>query len=452
MLCVGSSLEVYPVAGLPERDARRGRAARDRHAGRRRRWTTAPRCGSPATWSTELEALVAALDDSAARSGDDARRSRRRRARARAASRRPSARSTPRRRAVVEPALERGGGGRVDRGLRASRSSSSRSREVAARRARRRARRSAAASATRSCSAASRWRPRSRSARARSASSSQASAASRPDEQRREPLVGRAARRRGGAAPRAGQLAARVPPAVGDLLARAVARRGRRAPARGSTSRTHGSAVATRWAVQQRRSGRAIARRGLVLAVDARRASARASPRAANGRRRSPSPAWSATVAGGGCGAIARGPAAPAPPAAERAAARRLDRRARRRASLARVPAHDVAPVGGPERPGNSTGRSGRAALSPARRAGGRRARRLDVERVLRRRRRDGRVVDLAEAVDQLGPLAGLEDRAELAARASGSRRTAGGSRRGCGRRGRAATACCRCPGRSSAR
>ena len=33
LLCVGSSLEVYPVAALPELDARRRRAGRDRHPG-----------------------------------------------------------------------------------------------------------------------------------------------------------------------------------------------------------------------------------------------------------------------------------------------------------------------------------------------------------------------------------------------------------------------------------
>ena len=43
LLCVGSSLEVYPVAGLPERDAEARRPARDRHHGRRRRTTTSPR-------------------------------------------------------------------------------------------------------------------------------------------------------------------------------------------------------------------------------------------------------------------------------------------------------------------------------------------------------------------------------------------------------------------------
>ena len=43
MLCVGSSLEVYPVAGLPGDDARRGRPARARSPRARRRTTPTPR-------------------------------------------------------------------------------------------------------------------------------------------------------------------------------------------------------------------------------------------------------------------------------------------------------------------------------------------------------------------------------------------------------------------------
>ncbi len=74
-----------------------------------------------------------------------------------------------------------------------------------------------------------------------------------------------------------------------------------------------------------------------------------------------------------------------------------------------------------------------------------------DLQRVLRRRLAHGRVVDLAQAIDQLDPLAGLRT-ALTAWRPSSSCRRAAGSRRGCGRRGRPSRTCCRCPRRSSGR
>ena len=120
----------------------------------------------------------------------------------------------------LEAALERGARGRVDRrrGARAARRGAVRPRRSRAspraRRARRRARPRAAG------------RPRARGpgrgrGRARSASSSQASATSRPDSSAASRCCGCRSIERDGFG--GGQLARRLPVAVGDLLARAVA-------------------------------------------------------------------------------------------------------------------------------------------------------------------------------------------------------------------------------------
>ena len=73
--------------------------------------------------------------------------------------------------------------------------------------------------------------------------------------------------------------------------------------------------------------------------------------------------------------------------------------------------ADEVAARGGPEQPR-------RLDLDEAERAGGRRGGGCSVdarrERVLARRRRDRRLGDLADPVDQVDPLAGLEDRRHL--------------------------------------
>ena len=52
MLCVGSSLEVYPAAGLPELTIEAGGADRDHHHERRRRSTASPPSVSTVTWRT----------------------------------------------------------------------------------------------------------------------------------------------------------------------------------------------------------------------------------------------------------------------------------------------------------------------------------------------------------------------------------------------------------------
>ncbi len=97
-------------------------------------------------------------------------------------------------------------------------------------------------------------------------------------------------------------------------------------------------------------------------------------------------------------------------------------------------------------RPRADTGDAG-----PGRRGLVLRQRDLDLQRVLARLDRDGRVLDRADAADQAVPLAGLEDRRELAAELDVGAEQSGGSRRGCGRSGRAARACCRCRGTASA-
>ena len=61
LLCVGSSLEVYPVAQLPAADAGGRRPGRAGHEGPDAVRRRAPRSSSTATWSTELEAVLAAL-------------------------------------------------------------------------------------------------------------------------------------------------------------------------------------------------------------------------------------------------------------------------------------------------------------------------------------------------------------------------------------------------------
>ena len=67
LLCVGSSLEVYPVAQLPAIDARRRRPDRRSSPRARRRSTAAPRSAAAATSSHELDAVIEALglDDQA---------------------------------------------------------------------------------------------------------------------------------------------------------------------------------------------------------------------------------------------------------------------------------------------------------------------------------------------------------------------------------------------------
>ena len=237
MLCIGSSLEVYPVAQLPDLTLSaggqiaiitQGRTPFDTRAAVRRDGDVVQ----------ELDAVLRALGSTSAgrwrrpaRAASGARLPPGRAARPRSGpapatpsrpARGPAARSAPPGRraatAVAQPAQlgeplgERGGVRIVRR----------------ARPARRRARPAAAAPPPRS-------RPWSRSRRARSASSSQASGGSRRAEHRGQPGLGvqhPAAARRGRR--RADQLAGVGPQAVGDLLAGAVADAGddRLAPCR----------------------------------------------------------------------------------------------------------------------------------------------------------------------------------------------------------------------------
>ena len=60
--------------------------------------------------------------------------------------------------------------------------------------------------------------------------------------------------------------------------------------------------------------------------------------------------------------------------------------------------------------------------------------------------RADRRVLDLAQAVDQLDPLLGLEDRVDLAGHLRVRAEERLEARRGCGRRGRPSRTCCRSP------
>ena len=184
------------------------------------------------------------------------------------------------------------------------------------------------------------------------ASSSHASAASRPDSIAASRSSGRSAALRRGGAARPGQLERARPPAVGHLLARADPDPGDdRLPAGDLADRRVGGRgpVEVEQAVQGGDRGR-----GLALAVDAVQPALRRRRRAANGRGGDQRRPRGRTVAGGGCGAIARGlglaARAPAPERALRRGGLTGEHDDVRR--LARVPAHDVAPVGGPELPG----------------------------------------------------------------------------------------------------
>ena len=61
LLCVGTSLEVYPVAGLPEVTRAHGRIDRDRHDGPDAVRLARRTCGWRATWSTSSRRCCAAL-------------------------------------------------------------------------------------------------------------------------------------------------------------------------------------------------------------------------------------------------------------------------------------------------------------------------------------------------------------------------------------------------------
>ena len=157
MLCIGSSLEVYPVARLPEHDAGRRRPDRDRHPGPDAVRPRAPRCGWAATWSTSSRRCSArsAADDPAPSLGWPEPR----RARLSAASIRPERerrppRARPRRQrpARAPPCGRRGDASRWPRSS-ARRSASAGAAGSGGSSA------SAASSATSTCSAASRSRP-----------------------------------------------------------------------------------------------------------------------------------------------------------------------------------------------------------------------------------------------------------------------------------------------------
>ena len=272
-----------------------------------------------------------------------------------------------------------------------------------------------------------------------------------PAEQRGEALL-RARARAQRRSPRARQLARGRPSRPRRPARRAVADARRRARGRGRRRRAAGRRPTTRWArdgavehgQRVRHDRRPSARRpplepglgGAALVqrrgvdhggardVDRRPAPARWPPRRGGGRRAA------------ACGA------------ARRSRRSRRSRARRRPRSGARRSARDRA-RGAPRTP---TARSGtplvRIAAGGATRPCARRTRgwASGVEREARRRAAHGRVVDLAEPVDQLDPLLGLEDRVDLLGAASSCCRRAGGSRRGCGRRGRPARACCRCP------
>ena len=61
LLCIGSSLEVYPVAGLPELTLEQRRADRDRHPGARPRTTPRPSVRLDGDVAEDLSSVLAAL-------------------------------------------------------------------------------------------------------------------------------------------------------------------------------------------------------------------------------------------------------------------------------------------------------------------------------------------------------------------------------------------------------
>ena len=149
------------------------------------------------------------------------------------------------------------------------------------------------------------------------------------------------------------------------------------------------------------------------------------------------------TAAGAGSGAAGRAPATPqAVPLRGAQGAQDDDV-----LGLGRVPAHDVASVGRAEGPGQlDLGEAEERRQSPWRPCGA-----LDLDRVLRGRDADGRVVDLRRGGRSASiHWPGLRTAPSCCPSLRVRRRTAGGSRRGCGRRGRPSRACCRCRRRSS--
>ena len=216
------------------------------------------------------------------------------------------------------------------------------------------------------------------------ASSSQASAASRPASSAASRSSGRSAALRRGGRRGPGQLERARPAPLGDLLARADPdARDERLPAGDLAHRRVGGrgAVEVQHAVEDRdarrrprpRRRRASSQRSAVAVVVER-------PRGDQRRARGARPARAAAAARPAAGRRRRRREA----RALRRAERREDRDVRR---LAGVPAHDVAPVGGPELPRElELDESEERGQSPWRRHGAGRG--LDVERVLRRRRR----------------------------------------------------------------
>ena len=351
LLCIGSSLEVYPVAAAARRDAARRRAVAIVTQGPTPWDDAAPRSSLDGDVVEELQALVAALDGWRVAAAPQAAQSKpttlRRGARPRGGRGRARRRPSRRRRARPRARPRRP---RPPRAA-ASRSSSMRGREVAARRPRRRAR-AARPRARRAAAAPPRGGGRrSRSARARMASSSHASAASRPDSIAASRSSGRSAALRAAAAPPAGAARTRAPTGRRPPARPRRSRPGRRAPAAGDLAhrRVGGRGPVERGArrLRTRRSRDAVS-----CSPSRRPASARASPRGERPRRRSAWPAWSGP-ARAGLRRVARGPGPPAPPAPERALRRgELTGEHDDVRRLARVPAHDVAPVGGAELPG----------------------------------------------------------------------------------------------------
>ena len=370
MLCVGSSLEVYPVAGLPELTLAAGGARRDRHPGPDALRRRARRCASTATWSTSWarcwrRSRAGGLGSwpSSGTQGSQAETAHFRRggdpypaqpnppaetAHAGALRRGPTRQDPP----PAQDAL-------AEARVRPPRPCARPSAHPSAPRSRPRRWRSAAPRAPRG--------PRSvsRPARRRSARRRPSGARARahlgqqrlqpdPELQRRlaRPLAvevgagaqqqrlagvgGLAAAEHGGdpllraqrlgAAARAGRRAGRsiasAPAAVGDLVAGAVAEPGRRAPVPRARRRRAGPAVASWWAcsarltIRERLVDELVARSSVESCRRASQASASSSllerPRADHGQRGSPAPSGPASL-GARCGLPRRAPAAPQP-------------------------------------------------------------------------------------------------------------------------------------------
>ena len=341
LLCVGSSLEVHPIAQLPGVTRASGRQRRDRHRRARRRGTTRAAVKLDGDVVAELEAVLAALWRRLARSPAPMR------ARSAASTRAEDALDGPAVRSSSRPPCSAAFAAaptaprslaQLGRCARRGRARSAHGASSA----------SAASSATRSCSAASRRRPASTSGAARSA------APRRPARRHGRPAARRAApagaARRAALPPRRGgrgSSTASVQRAVRDLLAVAVAdaHHQRLLAADLAHVRVHGRDAVR---VQDRVERRAAA----VVASASPSASPSQAPaarlrRAARRRRASPGPSATAGWRLGRRPSRVRRPRR-----AAGAAARRACSRTSTCAGSPGVAAQHVAAVGRAERPG----------------------------------------------------------------------------------------------------